>query len=324
MFVLTTWFGRVLGLLALGLVAAMWYFSHRLDQAALDKTTSVIIHKGSSTRMIEKKLQSHGVVLFPNELVLIEYLLGQDIGLLKAGTYELHAGITRRELLFLLQKGSNKRVWLTIPECLTSKEILALLMKDDRLHGPEPKMPKEGMLAPDTYDVAEANERQDIVDRLLKIREEQLSKIWQSRHPDHPLETKEQLLILASIVEKESGRGSEQDKIAAVFVNRLKKGMRLQSDPTVIYHLTNGMGKLGRPITRQDLRMDNPYNTYTRFGLTPSALCNPSVQALRATAQYDDTDALYFVADAEGGHWFARTLKEHLRNVQKYRRKVQQ
>ncbi len=178
------------------------------------------------------------------------------------------------------------------------------------------------MLSPNTYDINSDMPRKTVVARLNKVRIEELARAWSARKPDLPLASPEELLILASIVEKESGRASEQSKVAGVFVNRLKKNMKLQSDPTIIYFLTEGRSKLGREILRRDLERDNPYNTYTRAGLPPTPLCNPGNNALSAVAQYADTDALYFVADGEGGHWFANSLREHNNNVRKYREKI--
>jgi conserved hypothetical protein, YceG family len=229
---------------------------------------------------------------------------------------------TRREILTMLTGGSNIREWITIPECITNIEVAEILLSDKRLSGDLGDLPPEGMLSPNTYDILPGIARKSVVARLNKIRSQELAEVWAARKPDLPLATPEELLILASIVEKESGRTTEQAKVAGVFVNRLKKNMKLQSDPTIIYHLTEGRSKLGREILRRDLERDNPYNTYTRAGLPPTPLCNPGNHALSAVAQYDDTDALYFVADGEGGHWFANSLREHNKNVRKYRETI--
>jgi UPF0755 protein len=173
---------------------------------------------------------------------------------------------------------------------------------------------------PETYDFIRDDRSSTIVNRMIAAHERKLSALWQDRADDLPFSTPEEARVLASIVEKETAVAAERPRIAGVFVNRLRRGMRLQSDPTVVYALTNGAGPLGRPLTFSDLKTDNSYNTYKVSGLPPGPIANPGAAALAAVLQPEATDELYFVADGTGGHAFARTLREHNRNVAKWRR----
>jgi UPF0755 protein len=198
--------------------------------------------------------------------------------------------------------------------------MAALLGQADGLEGTTASTPSDGSLLPDTYHYSYGDKRADILGRMAKAMDVTLAELWAKRAADLPLTSPTEALILASIVEKETAIPAERGRIAAVFINRLKKGMRIDSDPTVVYGLTAGAGPLGRALTRDDLKIDHPYNTYRISGLPPGPICNPGRDSLAAVMNPLATDEYYFVADGTGGHVFARTLDEHNRNVANWRK----
>ena len=209
----------------------------------------------------------------------------------------------------------------TLPEGLTRARALELLSKAEGLVGAvDARDVEEGQLLPDTYHFGFGDRRADLLARMRTAMTDTLDALWQTRAPDLPLDGPREALILASIIEKETAAADERARISGVFINRLGRGMRLQSDPTVAFALTGGKEPLGRELTRRDLRVRHPYNTYVVDGLPPGPICNPGRRALEAAVRPARTDALYFVADGAGGHAFARTLKEHLVNVSRWRR----
>lgn len=209
---------------------------------------------------------------------------------------------------------------VTVPEGLTSVEIVAIVAASEVLEGAVPPPPVQGALLPETYHVARGDERAAVIGRMAEAMNEALARLWPTRAPDLPLASPAEAVILASIVEKETGIAAERAKVAGVFYNRLALGMPLQSDPTVVFALTDGKMPLGRALTRDDLAIDDPYNTYKVNGLPPGPIANPGLASLEAVLKPEATDALYFVADGTGGHAFARTLDEHNRNVAKWRK----
>ena len=202
---------------------------------------------------------------------------------------------------------------------LTSWEVVEGLKGADFLEGEVAAVPEEGMLAPDTYDVSPGSDRAALVARMGEVQERRLAQAWAERAPGLPVETPEEALVLASIVEKETGVASERALVASVFVNRLEDGMRLQTDPTVIYGITQGQGPLGRGIRASELRAETPWNTYVITGLPPTPIANPGEAAIQAALNPDRSDFIYFVADGTGGHAFAETLEEHNANVAVWR-----
>jgi UPF0755 protein len=224
------------------------------------------------------------------------------------------------DVLRILREGRTVVHRVTFAEGLTSKEMLAALGRAERLEGPMPPLPANGSLLPDTYHYSYGDTQAEIVARMAKAMDAVLAELWAKRAPDLPLTSPTEALILASIVEKETAVPAERARIAAVFINRLKKGMRIESDPTVVYGLTDGLGPLGRALTRDDLRNDHPYNTYRITGLPPGPICNPGRDSLAAVMNPLQTEEIYFVADGSGGHVFARTLDEHNRNVAQWRK----
>jgi len=223
-------------------------------------------------------------------------------------------------ILALLESGKVVLHPVAVPEGLTVHEVLALLAASDVLSGDLPPPPPEGTLLPDTWLVPRGEPRTAIVERMRTAMAEELARAWAARQADLPLRTPEEALTLASIIEKETAVPAEYPLVAAVFVNRLRRGMPLQTDPTVIYALAEGRGPLGRELTRADLQFDHPYNTYRIPGLPPGPIANPGHAALAAATAPATVDYLYFVADGSGGHAFAATLAEHNRNVAKWRK----
>ncbi|WVX49778.1 Endolytic murein transglycosylase [Roseobacter fucihabitans] len=214
----------------------------------------------------------------------------------------------------------DTRFRVALAEGVTSWQVVESLKGMDVLEGTVAELPPEGSLAPDSYEVRPGDDRAEIIARMQSAQELRVAEAWQNRDEDLPVQTPEELLILASIIEKETGVAEERGQVASVFVNRLNRGMRLQTDPTVIYGVTKGQGVLGRGLRRSELRAATPWNTYVIEGLPPTPIANPGTQSLEAAARPLETDYVFFVADGTGGHAFAKTLDEHNRNVAKWRR----
>jgi UPF0755 protein len=218
-----------------------------------------------------------------------------------------------------LSEGKVVQHAITIPEGLTSEQIVQRLLDMDFLAGNIKSIPREGSLLPETYRFPRSTPREQVLQRMQREQRDLVQKAWAGRAPDLPLKSAEDLVTLASIVEKETGRPEERSRVASVFVNRLKQRMRLQSDPTIIYGLVGGKGSLGRPISRSDITQPTPYNTYTIDGLPPGPIANPGRASLEAAANPARTKDLYFVADGTGGHAFSETLDQHQKNVARLR-----
>ncbi|MDF2797731.1 MAG: mltG [Devosia sp.] len=242
--------------------------------------------------------------------------------MLKAGDFTIPAGASMADILKELTEGNPLRYAVVVPEGWTSWEAVQRINGDSNLVGEITAMPPEGSLLPGSYDYLPGDTRQSVIDKMQAAMQAQLAEIWAARNPDLPLETPEEMLVLASIVEKETGVASERPQVAAVFVNRLREGMRLQSDPTIIYGITNGQAPLGRGLRRSEIEAKTPFNTYQIDGLPPTPIANPGAEALRAVANPDSHDYLYFVAKGpvpSDGHAFAETYAEHQRNVARWR-----
>jgi UPF0755 protein len=238
---------------------------------------------------------------------------------LKAGEYRMPAAASVRQVIDILVEGKTIVYRVTIPEGLTSWQIVERLKADPNLAGEIEKVPAEGALLPASYDIGRGDERQKVVDMMRAEAKKLAERMWSQRQKDLPMKSWEEAVVLASIVEKETGRNDERDKVAAVFVNRLRKNMRLDSDPTILYGIDGGEVAWGRPILKSEINRKTPHNTYAIYGLPPTAICNPGKAAIEAVLNPASTKALYFVADGKGGHAFAETLKEHNANVKKYR-----
>lgn len=282
-----------------------------------DKVLSIA--KGSGLADISASLEEEGVVASA-------WLFQQGVRLqggardLKAGEYKFPAGVTMRGAMEILRGGKAVHYALTLPEGLTSSEAVALVAAADAMKGRVTKVPPEGSLLPETYHYSRDETRQSLIERMESAARDTLAELWETRQADLPIETPEQALILASIVEKETGLADERPLVASVFINRLRKGMRLQSDPTVVYGITEGKAPLGRALTRADLKQPTPYNTYRIDGLPPTPIANPGRASITAVLQPAESDYIFFVADGTGGHAFARTLDEHNANVAEWRR----
>lgn len=223
------------------------------------------------------------------------------------------------EIFVKVRAQSDTRYRIAMAEGVTSWQVVDVLGKIDLLGG-EVEVPAEGTLAPDSYEISEGDTRASVIERMQLAQAAAVEEIWAARNPDVPLSSPAELVTLASIVEKETGLAEERGQVASVFTNRLNRGMRLQTDPTVIYGITRGEGTLGRGLRRSELQRETPWNTYVIEGLPPTPIANPGRASLEAAANPDTTDFIFFVADGTGGHAFAETLAEHNRNVNAWRR----
>ena len=262
-------------------------------------------------------LAAEGVVDSPLALRLAAMATRHE-GTLRAGELEFPAQASLRQVLVVLRTAKPVQHRVTIPEGLTAFQIAALLERTPVLNGPT-VLPPEGRVLPDTYLFDRGATRAAIVDRGRRAMDRALAAAWASRAKDLPLATPEQALVLASIVERETAKPEERPLVAAVYLNRLQRGMKLQSDPTVVYGASGGLGVLDHGLTRAELDADDPYNTYRIAGLPPGPIAMPGAASLRAVTQPAQTDNLFFVADGTGGHTFARTNEEHSRNVLRWR-----
>jgi UPF0755 protein len=238
---------------------------------------------------------------------------------LKAGEYIFPKHASVRDVVETIMEGKVVQHQLTIPEGLTSEQIVARLLESDILAGNIKDVPREGSLLPDGYHFNRGFTREQMIRRMREAQDRLVREAWERRNPDLPLKSPDQLVILASIIEKETGKPEERTRIAAVFANRLKQKMKLQTDPTVIYGLVYGKGALGHPLTKSELAQSTPYNTYIIEGLPPGPICNPGRASIEAAANPARTKELYFAADGTGGHAFAETYDQHLKNVARLR-----
>ncbi|WP_343559670.1 endolytic transglycosylase MltG [Kiloniella sp. b19] len=296
-----------------------WLQQRFLVAGPLAEETVVAIPRGAGLASIARTLESEGVI---EEALLfrIAVRLQGQAQRLKAGEFAIPAAASMQEVMFALIEGRAVDYSITIPEGRTIVESLALINANKVLEGEITSVPAEGYILPETYHFVRGDTRQGLLDRMTADLEQTLQELWAGRQADLPLNSPEEALILASIVEKETGLAEERPLVASVFVNRLRRGMRLQSDPTVIYGVTLGQEPMGRPISKKDLKTPTPYNTYTIDRLPPTPIANVGRAAIEAVLNPASSNYLYFVADGTGGHAFARTLNEHNRNVAKWRR----
>ena len=238
---------------------------------------------------------------------------------LKPGEYLFQKNASLRDVIGTIVEGKVVQHAVTIPEGLTSEQIVARLSENDIFSGSVRELPREGTLLPETYKFPRGTLREQVISRMQQAQKRVIAEIWDRRTPDLPIKTPEQLVTLASIVEKETGKADERSRVAAVFVNRLRQKIKLQSDPTIIYGLVGGKGTLGRPIRRSEILQPSPYNTYVIEGLPPGPIANPGRASLEATANPARTRDLFFVADGTGGHAFSDTYDQHQKNVAKLR-----
>lgn len=277
----------------------------------------VFIPRGSSTSDIATLLEQEGVI--SNALYFeISHMLSAG-GSLRFGEYQFKQNASLKEVRETIVEGRSILHSITIPEGLTSEQIVQRLKENEILVGDVNQIPAEGALLPDTYRFGRGFSRSQLLAQMENGQKRLLADIWARRSPDVPLKTPRDLVILASIVEKETGRSDERPRVASVFVNRLNRGMRLESDPTIIYGIVGGKGTLGRGILATEIRQATPYNTYVINGLPPGPIANPGRAAMEATANPSKTRDIFFVADGTGGHAFAETLEQHNRNVRRWR-----
>ncbi|NVD38341.1 endolytic transglycosylase MltG [Ensifer sp. HO-A22] len=307
---------------ALAAAGAVYYAMHQYEKAGpLEANKNFIVRSGAGISEIASGLERGNIITDGRVFRFVsEAYLDNDT--LKAGEYEIKAGSSMQEIMQLLKSGKSILYSVSLPEGLTVKQMFSRLSADEVLVGDLPKeLPVEGSLKPDTYKFTRGTKRVEIVQQMAAAQKALVDQIWEKRDPNLPVSTVEEFVTLASIVEKETGRADERPRVASVFINRLDKGMRLQSDPTIIYGIFGGDGKpADRPILKSDLDKDTPYNTYIIKGLPPTPIANPGRAALEAVANPSRTPELYFVADGTGGHVFAVTLDEHNANVRRWRK----
>ena len=307
--------------------SAAYLFDAQVDAPGpLERAKTVIIAKGKGTHEIAEQLEREGIVT-DRRLFIAEYLRARFAGQLtgtkqvqlRAGDYPVKQNASIRQVLELLSEGKTVSYRVMVPEGLTSHQIVERLKAEHSLSGDIDGVPAEGTLLPDTYVIEQGMPRQALIDRMQAEARKIFEKAWMQRRKDLPLKSMEEAVVLASIVEKETGRNDERERVAAVFINRMKQNMRLQSDPTILYGISGGKTNWGRPIQKQEITQKTAHNTYQIDGLPPTPICNPGRAAIEAVLNPSDTKELYFVADGTGGHHFAETLKDHNANVQKWR-----
>ena len=285
----------------------------------LQSDTIIYIQPGISMGDIARSLETEGVI--EDSLVFrLGVRLLRVSRELKAGEYLFPATVSMRGVVDILLSGKTVLRRLTLPEGVTSVEAAALIDAAEALEGKLAAIPPEGSLLPETYLYQRGDKRAELVERMQMAMRKALAESWEKRDNTVPLNSPTEALILASIVEKETGVPEERPVVASVFVNRIRAGMRLQSDPTVVYGITKGAGPLGRPLTRDDLQAASDFNTYTNNGLPVGPIANPGRAAIEAVLNPALTEYLYFVASGSGGHAFAKTLDEHNTNVAKWRK----
>lgn len=291
------------------------------DPGPLKTETRLIIPSGSSGGDIAKALADGGVVADARLVKLSLRTFAPDRPL-RAGEYAFPAMVSLKDAIAKLQSGDVVVRRVTFAEGLTTREILANLSAADGLTGsvPNPAEIGEGTLLPETYHYARGDSRVGLVTRMQSAMAETVTRLWAERDEGLPLKTPEEALVLASIIERETAVPAERALVAGVFINRLKRGMRLQSDPTVAYGFRTDEGEFSERLLFRHLETDHPYNTYTRSGLPVGPIANPGADSIAAALKPAETKYLYFVADGTGGHAFGRTLAEHNRNVAKWRR----
>jgi len=308
-------------------VGSFVWFNQQLDRSGpIAETTMVRIKSGLGTRSIAEALEAQNVVA--SRHVFLAYFYARSLwsringaapDLLKAGDYEFGPGDSVRMVLARLARGRSVLHSVTIPEGLTTHQIAQRLLADDGLIGELPELPLEGFLLPETYLVPLRTERTRVLEIMQDAQRRFLKKAWAARQENLPLKDVTEALILASIVQREMGPNDDPERIASVFVNRLRKGMRLQSDPTILYGKFGTTVDWGATIYRSDIQRKTTHNTYQISGLPPTPICNPGEAAVNAVLNPARTDDLYFVADGKGGHIFSRTNKEHIEAVARWR-----
>ena len=315
--------GSFVGLLVLAgsIIAATGFYGYSrfVAQGPLPANKIYMVEAGQGQQDVGAALEKEGIIA--NGLVFTAgaYLNGLRGQKLRPGEYEFPAQASMEQVLAIITSGKAITYKLTVPEGWTSEMAVARVNENEVLTGDPATTPPEGSIMPDTYVFRRGMTRAKLVADMQTAQTKLINQLWEERDQTVPLKTKEEAVALASIVEKETGVATERPLVASVFINRLKQGIRLQSDPTIIYGLVGGKGKLERPLTRADIDGETPYNTYRIAGLPPGPIANPGKAALEAVLNPPTTNYVYFVANGTGGHAFAETLAEHNSNVAKWR-----
>ena len=289
----------------------------------LTMAETVVVPKGFSSSEIAERLEHEGVIS-SRWAFMINYLTQSRFGpkpiTLRHGEYMFKQGASIHEVLDILAEGKSVAYKVTIPEGLTSHQIVERLKNEESLTGEVTEVPAEGSLLPETYSIEKGMARQELLQIMQAKQTQALEALWERRQGELPYKAPGDAVVLASIIEKETGRSDERDRIAGVFVNRLQKGMPLQSDPTILYGVYGGQVQWGKPIMQTEKDAKNAHNTYQIRGLPPTPICNPGRPALEAALAPAKTNDLFFVADGTGGHIFTATLKDHNAAVQNWRK----
>lgn len=300
---------------ALLLAVMVWFVGGWYTSGPLAKEAVFRVPDGSSLSSVAGKLEAEGVISSASAFKLRARLLGGD-STIKAGEFALPPRASMSRVFDLLTGGEVLRRFVTVPEGMPSIMVYERLMANPLLTG-EIAVPAEGSILPDTYELQQGESRQAVVDRMQAAMKKALAEEWKKRGDNAYVRSPQEAIILASIVEKETGKASERTMVAGLYSNRLREGMRLQADPTIIYPITKGK-PLGRRILQSEIRAVNDYNTYSMAGLPKGPITNPGRDSIAAVLNPADTDVLYMVADGSGGHAFATTLPEHNANVRKW------
>lgn len=312
-------------LLCITAIGGFYYMNTSFEEAGpLETNSNFIVRSGAGLNTVAENLERAGIVSNSRVFRYMADSYMKEGETLKAGEYEVKAGASMKQIVDLLTSGKSILYSISFPEGLTVTQMFARLSANEVLDGPLPtELPAEGSLRPDTYRFTRGTSRAEIVSQMAAAQDKLVREIWSRRDADLPIKTIEEFVTLAAIVEKETGKDDERAHVASVFLNRLNKKMRLQSDPTILYGLFGGAGRpADRPIYQSDIKKETPYNTYVINGLPPGPIANPGRAALEAVANPWKTEDLYFVADGTGGHVFAKSLDEHNANVRRWRKFV--
>ncbi len=302
------------------IVSIIMYFNAPNSYHREDK--KFIIESGLTFRQVVQKLNKENIIKNPEAFLYLSQLIKGVDPKVRYGEYFFERNTSCYKILHKMVRGNIFFRKVTAAEGLTSNSILKIIDNSPGLIGQLPEKVKEGSLLPETYFYSYNDTKASIVKRMQDSMDKHLNELWEKRDLSTPLKTKEQALILASIVEKETGIASERPLVASVFTNRLKKGMKLQSDPTIIYSFSMGNKSLERPIRLSDIRNNSIYNTYNVYGLPPTPICNPGIASIKAVLNPPQTDYLYFVASGRNAHHFSKNISEHNEYVARYRNSI--